>query len=205
MSKGFEIGKDYHSPKVGQGINKDYVASSTVWKLISIDSDATVVLQAYSNIGALTDERQTIDGALLHSNFIPSEKSFKMLVKYPKTEGKYNASMKEDILAGRIKECLMVQAELMVEPDLTKDGTPPRYPHPIYPRIARGLICQGRRPDRRDPPARRGTNPPPVRAWRTNPLLASTNDGVSCGAWGGSAVANPNTRGSLSHSLVASA
>ena len=36
---------------------------------------------------------------------------------------------------------------------------PPRYPHPIYPRIARGLICQGRRPDRRDPPARRGTNP----------------------------------------------
>ena len=77
------------------------------------------MLQAYSNIGVLTDERQTIAGALLQSKFVRFEKSFKTLVKYPKTEGKYNASMKEDILAGRIKECLMVQAELMVDPDLT--------------------------------------------------------------------------------------
>ena len=56
-----------------------------------------------------------------------------------------------------------------------EEGAPPRRMVPprgiptLYPRIARGLICQGRRLDRRDPPARRGTNPPPCQGLANEP------------------------------------
>jgi hypothetical protein len=125
MSTGFVIGEKYHSTKTGHDEPLP-VVTSQVWKLNSIDGDGTAVLQAYSNIGELTEELKTIAGNLLMKSFVRFDKLFKTLPNYPKNEGKYNASMKADILAGRIKECLMGLAESMIDLDLTVRIQPSR-------------------------------------------------------------------------------
>jgi hypothetical protein len=76
------------------------------------------VLQAYSNIGELTDERLTITGAELAAQYVPYEKLFKTIVEYPSNEGKHCESMKADILVRRIHECLMTQAAMMIDAPL---------------------------------------------------------------------------------------
>ena len=90
------------------------------WKLISMDDEGKSTLQAYSNIGTLViDKTVTITGADLAAKYIKYEKKFSTLVAYPSNEGKHCKSLHDEIIVGRVKECLMTLARTMTDHPLT--------------------------------------------------------------------------------------
>jgi hypothetical protein len=69
---------------------------------------------------------KTITGAELWADFAKYDKVFKTLDEYPSNEGRYSRSMKADIMVSRVKECLMVLAETMIDQPLIVRTSPNR-------------------------------------------------------------------------------
>ena len=112
QTKGFEIGKKDNSHK--RQLEKLLRSSETIaWKLINMANDGTTTLQTYSDIGGLmVDKFATVNGEKLSAKFLPFDKVFKTCTKYPSNEGKHSTTLNDDILADRVKECLMTLARM---------------------------------------------------------------------------------------------
>ena len=81
--------------------------------------DGTATLQAYSFIGELSVDKFTmVSGQELSAMFVPFEKAFKLMTKYPSNEGKYYKPVIDGIIVERVKECLMTLARTIIDPSL---------------------------------------------------------------------------------------
>ena len=114
LNKGFEIGKNYMCKRKENSL----VASPISYKLISIDGDGTSKLQAYSHIGVLGAKYLTIAGERLATDFAIFEKKYEVNKNYPSNEARHDGKMKEDVLVGRVKECLVRLAATMIDHQL---------------------------------------------------------------------------------------
>ena len=97
------------------------------WKLISIASDGSSTLQAYSNVGVLIENSHvTVTGAELADQYNLYEKKFVLHDCYPSREAHRVGSSKDNLIPERVRECMLALANTMIDHQLDIRSLPSR-------------------------------------------------------------------------------